>query len=221
MPIPLLLGILIIVNDIALGEQMRAGRPRPDIFFNRGVGIMALVASIHVDLGWQLPAVTLTDVDGNPLALSGQMGAKGLLVAFTCNHCPYAIAVWPRLVRHAATLRAMGIHTVAINSNIHPDFPEDGVPAMREKIGEWGIDFPYLADDSQDVARQFDAQCTPDLYLFNGDGALYYHGRIDDYWKDAAKVSQEELLPAAEAMVAGGPAPQPQHPTIGCSIKWR
>jgi len=182
---------------------------------------MALVASIHVDLGWQWPAVTLTGVDGNPLALNEQKGDKGLLVAFTCNHCPYAIAVWPRLIRHAATLRTMGIHTVAVNPNIHPDFPEDGLPAMREKIQEWGIDFPYLADSSQDVARQFDAQCTPDLYLFNADGVLYYHGRIDDYWKDEAKVQQQELLPAAEAMVAGDPPPQPQHPTIGCSIKWR
>jgi len=181
---------------------------------------MALVASIHVDLGWRLPAVALQDVQGQPVALQEQMGEKGLLVAFTCNHCPYAIAVWPRLIRHAASLRGMGIHTVAINPNIHPDFPQDSVQAMGEKIAEWGIDFPYLADPSQAVARQFEAQCTPDLYLFDGDGALYYHGRIDDYWKDEAKVTQEELLPAAAAMVRGDPAPQPQHPTIGCSIKW-
>jgi len=184
-------------------------------------GSMALVASIHVKEGWPLPDVVLADVDGESVRLRDQMGEKGLLVAFTCNHCPYALAVWPRLIRHAATLRGMGIHTVAVNPNIHPDYPEDSVPAMKEKIGEWGIDFPYLADEGQQVARSFEAQCTPDIYLFDKEGLLYYHGRIDDYWKDEAKVTQQELLPAAEAMVAGAAAPQTQHPTIGCSIKWR
>jgi len=87
-------------------------------------------------------------------------------------------------------------------------------------LAEWHIDFPYLADDTQDVSRAFDAQCTPDIYMFDKDGELYYHGRIDDYWKDEARVNTEELLPAAQALVAGEPAPQPQHPTIGCSIKW-
>ena len=181
---------------------------------------MALVASIHVDLGWQLPDMVVNDLDGQQVKLSDQMGEKGLLVAFTCNHCPYAIAVWPRLVRHAKTLRDMGINTIAVNANIHPDFPEDSVPAMKEKILEWDIDFPYLADSTQDVARAFEAQCTPDLYLFSADGKLYYHGRIDDYWKDEARVTRQELIPAAELLAAGENAPQPQHPTIGCSIKW-
>jgi len=108
-----------------------------------------------------------------------------------------------------------------VNPNIHPDYPADGVPAMAEKIAEWGVNFPYLADATQDVARAFEAQCTPDLYLFNADGRLYYHGRIDDYWKDAARVTREELVSAAELLVAGQNAPQPQHPTIGCSIKWK
>ncbi len=181
---------------------------------------MALVASIHVDLGWALPDFTLEDPDGRVHSLHDELGPEGLLVAFTCNHCPYALAVWPRLIRHAKTLRAMGIHTVAINPNIHPDYPEDSIPAMKEKIKEWGIDFPYLADKTQEVAKAFDAQCTPDLYLFDKHGKLYYHGRIDDYWKDESKVTRQELIPAAESMVRGEPAPQPQHPTIGCSIKW-
>lgn len=182
---------------------------------------MALVASIHVDLGWSLPAMELKDTDGNSVNLQDQMGEKGLLIAFTCNHCPYAIAVWPRLVRHAATLKEMGINSIAVNSNIRPDYPADGVTAMKEKMVEWGIDFPYLADETQDVARAFDAQCTPDLYLFRADGKLYYHGRIDDYWKDESKVGREELMPAAELMVADQNPPHPQHPTIGCSIKWK
>jgi len=182
---------------------------------------MALVASIHVDLGWELPDLTLKDVDGNAVALKEQLGEKGLVVAFTCNHCPYAIAVWPRLIRHAATLKAMGINTVAVNPNIHPDYLADSVPVMKEKAEEWGINFPYLADESQAAATAFEAQCTPDLYMFDGEGRLYYHGRIDDYWKDESRVTREELLPAAELLAAGENAPQPQHPTIGCSIKWK
>ena len=180
---------------------------------------MALVASIYKG-AFALPDFTLNDSKGVAHPLKEQIGEHGLVVAFTCNHCPYAIAIWPRLVRHAATLKAMGINTVAINPNIHPDFPEDNVVAMREKLDEWNIDFPYLADETQDVAKAFDAQCTPDIYMFDKHGELYYHGRIDDYWKDEARVNTEELLPAAEALVAGKPAPQPQHPTIGCSIKW-
>jgi peroxiredoxin len=182
---------------------------------------MALVASIHVDLGWKMPDVQLQRPDGGDVSLADCAGENGLLVAFTCNHCPYAIAVWPRLIKQSRILRGMGVNTVAVNPNIHPDYPADSMPVMLEKIAEWGIDFPYLADESQEVSRTFDAQCTPDLYLFDKDGSLYYHGRIDDNWKDEAKVKQQELIPAAEALVAGRPAPQPQHPTIGCSIKWK
>jgi len=181
---------------------------------------MALVASVHVDLGWKLPDMMLSDVEGRSVSLRAETGKNGLLVAFTCNHCPYAIAVWPRLIRHAARLKTMGIHTVAVNPNIHPDYPADGITAMQAKIAAWGIAFPYLVDDTQVVARAFEAQCTPDLYLFDGQGKLFYHGRFDDYWKDEARVTREELLPAAELMAAGENPPQPQHPTIGCSIKW-
>jgi len=182
---------------------------------------MALVASIHIDNGWELPDMTLKNVHHKTVNLQSLVGEKGLLIAFTCNHCPYAIAVWPRLIRHAKTLREQGINVVAVNPNIHPDFPEDSIPAMQDKITEWGIDFPYLADETQACAKAFDAQCTPDLYMFDEQRKLYYHGRIDDYWKDEAKVSREELLPAVDALLAGKPAPQPQHPTIGCSIKWK
>ncbi len=182
---------------------------------------MALVASIHINTGWNMPNMALHNTQGETVHIQDFMGKNGLLLAFTCNHCPYAIAVWPRLMRHAKTLQDMGINTIAINPNIHPDFPEDSIPAMKNKIQEWGIDFPYLADESQEVARAFDAQCTPDLYLFNDHAALYYHGRMDDYWKDESKVTQEELMPAAQSLLQKAPAPKIQHPTIGCSIKWK
>ncbi|MDX8398415.1 MAG: thioredoxin family protein [Mariprofundaceae bacterium] len=182
---------------------------------------MALVASIHVDLGWDMPDVKLNDSKGQQYALKDCMGENGLVVAFTCNHCPYAIAVWPRLVKHAKALRQQGINMVAINPNIVPELPEDSIPAMQEKLAEWGIDFPYLADETQEVAKTFEAQCTPDLYMFDKSAKLYYHGRIDNYWKDETKVTAQELLPAAEALITGQDAPKVQHPTIGCSIKWK
>lgn len=182
---------------------------------------MALVGSIHVAQGTRLPEFTLNDPDGVAHSSSELMGEKGLLLVVTCNHCPYALAVWPRLIRIARQIRGMGVNSVAINPNIHPDYPADGIPAMKEKIAEWGVDFPYLADETQDVARALNAQCTPDIYLYDHHGELQYHGRIDDYWKDEAQVTQQELLPAVEAMANGDEMPAIQHPTIGCSIKWR
>ncbi len=181
---------------------------------------MALVGSIHVAQGTKLPEFTLKDADGVSHSSGSLMGEKGLLLVVTCNHCPYALAVWPRVIRIASEIRALGVNTVAINPNIHPDFPEDAIPAMKEKVAEWGIDFPYLADETQEVAKALDAQCTPDIYLFDANGILQYHGRIDDYWKDEARVTKQELVPAVEAMVRGEAMPRIQHPTIGCSIKW-
>ncbi len=181
---------------------------------------MALVGSIHVNHGTKLPEFSLQDASGVSYQSSQLAGEEGLLVVVTCNHCPYAIAVWPRVIRLAKAFRAKGINTVAINPNIHPDYQEDSPEAMKEKVTEWGIDFPYLVDADQSVSKALDAQCTPDIYLYNADGELYYHGRIDDYWKDENKVTKQELIPAVEAMIAGHEAPATQYPTIGCSIKW-
>ncbi|MDX8404371.1 MAG: thioredoxin family protein [Mariprofundaceae bacterium] len=181
---------------------------------------MALVGSVHVNYGTKLPEFELNDAAGNRHHSSDLSGTNGLLVVVTCNHCPYAIAVWPRVIRLAKSFREKGVNTIAINPNIHPDYPEDSPKVMIEKIAEWGIDFPYLVDVDQSVAKALAAQCTPDIYLYDRDGELYYHGRIDDYWKDESKVTAEELAPAIDALVAGHDAPTIQHPTIGCSIKW-
>ena len=149
------------------------------------------------------------------------MGSKGLLVAFTCNHCPYAIAVWPRLIRLAQYAQGLGIHTVGINPNIHPDYPEDAPDKMKEKIKEWGIGFPYLVDNTQKVADAFKAQCTPDLYLYNAAHELLYHGRLDDHWKEETKIKRQELKEAIENLASGKPISSDQYPSMGCSIKWR
>lgn len=182
---------------------------------------MALVESTTVALGTEMPDFTLADPDGKVYEGRALYGAKGLLVAFTCNHCPYAIAVWPRLVRLAAKAKALGVATAGINPNIHPGYPEDAPARMKEKVREWGIAFPYLVDETQGTAKAFKAQCTPDLYLFGADRRLAYHGRLDDNWQDEKAVKREELWEAVQAVAAGRPAAAQQRPSMGCSIKWR
>jgi peroxiredoxin len=182
---------------------------------------MTLVESVDLPPGTKIPAFKLRDTYGKDYSNDSVMGKKGLLVVFNCNHCPYANAQWPRLVRLARQVRQRGINTVAINANIHPDYPEDAPEKMKDKIDELGIDFPYLIDESQSVAQAFKAQCTPDPYLFNADGQLVYHGRLDDNWKDENGVTREELKEAIENLAAGLPIAEEQHPSMGCSIKWR
>ena len=182
---------------------------------------MALLESVKIPLGTTMPDFALKDPFGKEHKAAQLFGERGLLVVFTCNHCPYALAVWPRVVRLAQYARGMRINTVAVNPNINPDFPDDAPDKMVLKIKELGIDFPYLVDETQKTAEAFRAQCTPDIYLFNKDKKLAYHGRIDDNWKDEAAVTREELKEAMNNMAAGRPVDSKQNPSMGCSIKWR
>ncbi len=184
---------------------------------------MALLESVVVPLGTKMPSFELKDPHGKLYRSRELYGPKGLLAVFTCNHCPYAIAVWPRLIQLARSAKPLGINTVGINPNIHPNYPEDAPERMIVKIKEWGIDFPYLVDETQKVAEAFKAQCTPDLYLFNSQEELVYHGRMDDNWQDPAKVTRHELKEAIENLASEPERPisQDQKPSMGCSIKWR
>jgi hypothetical protein len=125
------------------------------------------------------------------------------------------------VIRLGAYAQKNGINVLAINPNIHPDYPDDTPDEMRKKIAEWGIPFPYLIDSTQQTAREFKAQCTPDIYLFDTSKKLVYHGRVDDNWQDESKVTKEELKEALENLIAGKPLTGEQFPSIGCSIKWR
>ncbi len=182
---------------------------------------MALLESIHIPLGTPMPDFELKDPFGKTHRSDDLYGDQGLIVAFTCNHCPYARAVWKRFVDLADYARTLKINTVAINPNIHPDYPEDGPEGMIRKIEELNISFPYLIDETQETAKAFKAQCTPDIFVFGKDRRLIYHGRIDDNWQDESKVKHQELKEAITNYVAGLPVAEQQHPTIGCSIKWR
>ncbi len=182
---------------------------------------MALLESIKIPLGTKMPNFTLKDPSGKLYQGQELYGQRGLLVVFTCNHCPYALAVWPRLLRLAKYGQGMRVNTVAINPNINPEYPDDSAENMSVKIREWGIDFPYIVDEEQKTAEDFRAQCTPDVYLFNAEKALVYHGRIDDNWKNEDAVTREELKEAMNNMAAGRPVDAKQFPSMGCSIKWR
>jgi len=182
---------------------------------------MVLMQSADVPLGSELPKFKLKDAFGKEYDSDSLIGEKGLLVAIMCNHCPYAKAVWPRLIKLSKKARELGINVVAINPNINPEYPEDLPDKMREKVEEWQIDFPYLVDETQEVAKALNAQCTPDFYLFDRNKKLVYHGRFDDNWKDETKVTKRELEEAIENLANGKPISKEQHPSMGCSIKWK
>lgn len=184
---------------------------------------MALLESFRLKLGTKMPDFILRDPDGESYNSRQFYGKKGLFLVFTCNHCPYAKAVWPRVIKIAEQASGLGINAVAINSNINPEYPQDSPEKMKEFIQKNHLRFPYLQDSSQNVARQYKAQCTPDIYLMNSKKELVYHGRIDDNWQYPEKVKKHELIEAINNLANGFP-PIPeenQKPSIGCSIKWR
>lgn len=182
---------------------------------------MVLLESKKIPLGTRMPDFTLKDPNGKALNGDDLYGEAGLIVVFTCNHCPYAKAVWGRLIRIAKYASSRGINTVAINPNIHPEYPEDAPDKMAGMIERRRIDFPYLIDESQKTARAFNAECTPDIYLYDKGHRLVYHGRIDDNWKDEKMVRREDLKEAVENLAGKRPISDVQYPSMGCSIKWR
>jgi len=179
---------------------------------------MARLESLDIPLGTKMPKFILRDPDGVIQVSDYAFGKKGLLIVFTCNHCPYAKAVWPRVIRLGMYAQKNGVNVLAINPNINPQYPDDAPTEMQNKIKEWGIPFPYLIDDTQKTAREFKAQCTPDIYLFNTAQKLVYHGRVDDNWQDESKVTKEELKEAIEDLVSGKPIMGEQYPSWAAQL---
>ena len=173
------------------------------------------------DFGWKAPTFTLADPDGNRHSLDGLMGEKGLLIAFICNHCPYVVAVIDRLVADAAVLKEEGVNTVAIMSNDYATYTDDSPDKMMQFAARHGFGFPYLVDETQDVARAWGAVCTPDFFGLNAAGELQYRGRIDDAKMGDANDRTPELLNAMRQVAATGKSPAEQFPSMGCSVKWR
>jgi len=174
------------------------------------------------NFGWKAPAFTLPGIDGRTYSLEDIRGPKGTLVMFICNHCPYVKAVIDRIVRDVNELRPLGINAVAISSNDAIHYPEDSFDNMKRYAREHGLTFPYLYDESQEVARAYDAICTPDFFGFNADLELQYRGRLDSSGKaPAAPDVRRELFEAMKQIAETGKGPREQIPSIGCSIKWK
>jgi peroxiredoxin len=186
---------------------------------------MALTESTMLPLGTQAPDFTLPDtVSKKDLTLTDIRGAQGTLVMFTCNHCPYVIHVNPELVRLAHDYQPLGISFVAISSNDVDKYPQDGPEAMQQLAREVGYPFPYLYDATQEVARAYDAACTPDFYLFDANLKLVYRGRLDDSRPRVAHpapLTGKDLRAAMDTLLTGQPIPEPQYPSMGCNIKWK
>jgi peroxiredoxin len=174
------------------------------------------------DFGWKAPAFSLPGTDGRTWTLADVRGPKGTLIVFICNHCPYVKAVVDRLVRDAAALQGLGIGVAAICSNDAAQYPEDDFPAMQAFAAAHGFTFPYLHDESQAVARAYDAVCTPDFFGFDADLGLQYRGRLDASGRAAAPADvRRDLFEAMAGVAATGHGPAEQIPSMGCSIKWR
>ncbi len=182
---------------------------------------MAVAYSKGMPLGTKAPPFSLPNVDGRTLSLASFADAPVLVVVFTCNHCPYAQACEDRLIAIQRDHEDRGVRLVAINPNDDTRYPDDSMDAMKARARDKGFPFPYLRDESQEVARAYDAACTPDPFVFDADRRLVYNGRIDDNWKDAAKVTRRDLRAAIEAALEGKKVPFEAVASMGCSIKWR
>ena len=184
---------------------------------------MALTESTMVDIGTPSPDFKLVDtMSGAKLTYDDVKGEKGTLVLFICNHCPYVIHTIEALVDVANDYEPKGIGTVAISSNDVEKYPVDSPDNMEAFALNNFFTFPYLYDETQEVARAYDAACTPDIYLFDAASKLYYRGRLDESRPNSGKpVTGEDLRQAVDAMLKGAPSPEKQYPSAGCGIKWK
>lgn len=174
------------------------------------------------DFGWPAPAFELPATDGKTYRLDDITGEAGTLIMFICNHCPYVKAILDRVERDARDLAAAGIGVAAICSNDAAAYPEDSFSAMKELAEARNFPFPYLHDESQDVARRYGAVCTPDFFGFNSGLELHYRGRIDASGRDPAPPgARRDLFEAMKQIADTGQGPTDQIPSMGCSIKWK
>ncbi|WP_339900660.1 thioredoxin family protein [Paraglaciecola polaris] len=173
------------------------------------------------DFGYQAPDFSLKTPEGETFTLSEQLGGKGLLIAFICNHCPYVQRIAERLAADTKTLMDEGINVLAIMSNDYRYLDADSPVNMQRFALKHGFEFPYLVDEDQSVGKLYGAVCTPDFFGFNTKGELHYRGRLDDARMGDAHNRVPELVNAMRLIAETGQGPKEQTPSMGCSIKWR
>ena len=167
------------------------------------------------------PEFNLPGTDGKNHSLAELSGSPAVVVIFSCNHCPYVQAYEDRIIEIQKEYGPKGLKIVAINSNATDDYPDDSFENMVRRGVEKKFNFLYLRDESQETARAYGATHTPHIFLFDGDRELRYTGKIDDNWKEPAKVQRKYLRKALDAVLAGKPVAEPETFAIGCTIKWK
>lgn len=181
---------------------------------------MARVESKMIPLGTPAPEFSLPDPSGAVHSLSDADGAKAVVVAFICNHCPYVVHISDAFSQVTGELIDQGVAVFAINSNDWSTHPDDSPERMAEESAQRDYRFPYLVDEDQSVARAYSAACTPDLFVFDAGRKLVYRGQFDDTRPGGGEASGVDLKAAVEAVLLGEAVPEPQMPSAGCSIKW-
>ena len=183
---------------------------------------MAAVPSRMIELGTPMPDFSLPDVVSGETVTAERLRGRTAVIAFLCNHCPYVKHVLPGLVDLGRELADAGVAMVAISSNDAHAYPDDSPERMRKLAAELALPFAYLYDETQDVARAYEAACTPDFYVFDAAGKLAYRGQMDDSRPGNGKpVTGHDLRAAIQALQEGARPAEPQKPSIGCSLKWK
>ncbi len=178
-------------------------------------------SSIGMPIGSSMVDFSLKGVDGKTYRLKSFADKQAVVVVFSCNHCPYVQAYEARMVQLQQDYLPRGAILVAVNSNDETGYPEDSFPNMVKRARERGFNFPYLRDESQNVARQYRAICTPHCFAFDNNRKLQYKGRIDDNWRNSREVKVHDLRAALEAILTGNTPPVQETRPYGCSIKWK
>lgn len=182
---------------------------------------MALTQSNLHELGSDLIHFSLKGIDGKVHEPSHYNDKDVLVIIFMCNHCPYVKAITGRLAELHNNYKDKGVQIIGINPNDPEIYPEDSFENMIEFANDNGLEFPYLVDETQEIARAYDAVCTPDIYVYDKEKKLRYRGRLDDSWKDASAVTSHDLQNAIECLLDGKEIDFEQIPSMGCSIKWK
>ena len=183
---------------------------------------MVKTASTMLELGTLAPEFTLPDSSGAPVSLSDFNDAPALVVAFICNHCPFVVHIREALSEFGRVYQERGVAIVAINSNDVATHPDDSPEKMAEEVASAGYTFRYLYDESQSVAQAYQAACTPDFFVFDGDQRLVYRGQFDDSRPESGiPVTGADLRAACDAVLSGQPVTESQRPSLGCNIKWQ
>jgi peroxiredoxin len=183
---------------------------------------MVMVNSLMIPIGTTAPDFRLPDPEGKMVALLDAKNAKGVLVIFLCNHCPYVKHIRAPLAAAAKKYQAQGISVFGISSNDVVEYPEDSPEKMKLEARQAGYTFPYLYDESQSVAKAYRATCTPDFFLFDGARKLYYRGQFDGGRPgNKTAVTGADLTAAVDGLLSGKPPPVRQMPSAGCNIKWK